>query len=377
MSWSGYGKTVLVHDWLNGMRGGERCLELIGRQFPEAPIYTLLYRPEAVSDDIRAHEVRVSGLQRLPGFAGHYRWFLPLFPWAVETFRAEADVRLVLSTSHCVAKGFRAPEGAKHVCYCFTPMRYAWELQAEYFGKGGLKRTLLDPFLKRRRKWDRESAGRVDRFVAISRHVQARIREHYGRESSVVYPPVATEFYTPDGASGAGAEAAARGDYDLVVSALVPYKRIDLAVEAYALSGRRLVVAGAGSELAALKKKAPANVEFAGRPDDAAVRELYRGCRMLVFPGEEDFGIVPVEAQACGKPVVAFGKGGLLETVREGETGVFFGEQTAEALAAAVEKAAGMRWDAGAIRANAERFSRERFLAGLERELDAATGARR
>ena len=204
MSWSGYGKTVLVHDWLNGMRGGERCLELIGEQLPEAPIYTLLYRPEAVSEGIRAHEVRVSGLQRVPGFAGHYRWFLPLFPWAVESFRAEGDVRLVLSTSHCVAKGFRAPPGAKHVCYCFTPMRYAWELQAEYFGKGGLKRRLLDPFLKRLREWDRESSARVDRFVAISRHVQARIREHYGRESAVVYPPVATEFYTPGTAGARG-----------------------------------------------------------------------------------------------------------------------------------------------------------------------------
>ena len=353
---------ALAHDWLNGMRGGERCLDLICREFPRAELYTLLHRPELVSEAIRNRTVHASGLQRLPFFREHYRWFLPLFPAAIEAFRLPAGTDLVISTSHCVAKGIVPPPGAKHLCYCFTPMRYAWSLQEEYFGRNRLKRAALDLALARLRKWDREASARVDRFVAISRHVQARIREHYGRDAAVVYPPVATQFFTPDARGG-------HDGYDLVVSALVPYKRVDLAVRTYARTGYPLKVAGAGTELAALRRLAGPNVEFLGRVPDEGVRELYRRCRFLVFPGEEDFGIVPLEAQACGKPVLAYGKGGLLETVVEGRTGVFFAEQTEEALVGAAERAAGTAWDAAEIRAHAEQFGEERFLAGLRAEI--------
>ena len=353
---------ALAHDWLNGMRGGERCLDLICKEFPEAELYTLLYRPEQVSAAIRSRKVHVAGLQRVPGFREHYRWFLPLFPMAMESFRVPAGTDLVLSTSHCVAKGLVPPAGAKHLCYCFTPMRYAWSLQQEYFGRNSAKRAVLELMLGRLRKWDRAASARVDRFVAISRHVQARIQEYYGRESVVVYPPVATQFFTPDDRGG-------HDDYDLVVSALVPYKRVDLAVRAYAQTGFPLKIAGAGTELEALKMLAAPNVEFLGRVPDEQIRDLYRRCRFLVFPGEEDFGIVPLEAQACGKPVLAFGKGGLLETVVAGRTGVFFNEQTEEALAEAAARAEDFAWDAAAIRAHAEQFSEARFLEGLRAEI--------
>ena len=368
---SGPRKVALAHDWLNGMRGGERCLELVCREFPEADLYTLLYRPEMVSEPIRARRVHASGLQRLPFFREHYRWFLPLFPAAIESFRVPEGTELVLSTSHCVAKGIVPPKGAKHLCYCFTPMRYAWSLQEDYFGRRGLKRAAIDQVLARLRRWDRAASDRVDRFVAISRHVRDRIRLHYGREAAVVYPPVATEYFTPDGSGG-------HDGFDLVVSALVPYKRVDLAVRAYSQSGYPLKVAGVGTEMDALRKMAAPNVEFLGRVPDEGVRDLYRRCRFLAFPGEEDFGIVPLEAQACGKPVLAFGRGGLLETVVDGRTGLFFGEQTPEALAAAATRAAGMAWDAAAIRAHAEGFGEERFLRGLREEIDALlAGGRR
>lgn len=355
-------KVALAHDWLNGMRGGERCLDLICKEFPQAELYTLLYRPEQVTEAIRNRKVHVSGLQRVPGFLDHYRWFLPLFPMAMESFRVPAGTDLVLSTSHCVAKGLVPPAGAKHLCYCFTPMRYAWSLQEEYFGRNPVKRAALELALGRLRKWDQAASARVDRFVAISQYVKARIEKFYGREAAVVYPPVATQFFTPDERGG-------HDGYDLVVSALVPYKRVDLAVRAYARTGFPLKIAGVGTELEALKKLGAPNVEFLGRVPDEGVRELYRRCRFLVFPGEEDFGIVPLEAQACGKPVLAYGKGGLLETVGEGQTGVFFGEQTAEALAEAAARAAGIAWDAGVIRRHAEQFGEARFLDGMRAEI--------
>lgn len=362
-------KVALAHDWLNGMRGGERCLELIGREFPHADLYTLLFQPEQVTDPIRNRRVHVSGLSRIPGFQRHYRWFLPLFPRAIEAFRLPPDTNLIISTSHCVAKGIRPPPGARHLCYCFTPMRYAWALQAEYFGRGGIKRALLDVILKRLRRWDKAASSRVDHFVAISRHVQARIQKFYNRDSTVVYPPVATRYFTPDERGG-------HDGFDLVVSALVPYKRVDLAVQAYAQTGYPLKIAGAGTEKAALQKIAPPNVQFVGRVADEDIRALYRRCRLLIFPGEEDFGIVPLEAQACGKPVVAYGRGGLLETVLAGQTGHFFTEHTPAALADAVAQAAAHTWDPAAIRRHAEQFSEARFLEGLRAEITRLMGSK-
>lgn len=350
-------KVALSHDWLTGMRGGEKCLELLAQGFPAAPIYTLIHNPRAVSDAINRHPIRTSPLQQIPGIFAGYRYFLPLFP-LMERLFAPPDAELIISTSHCAAKALRKRPGAKHLCYCFTPMRYAWAFHDEYLGAGSLKQAAARPVLAALRRWDRRVSDRVDRFVGISHHVADRIRRFYGREADVVYPPVDTAFYTPSDAPRAGG-------FDLVVSALVPYKRIDLAVRAYCRLGYPLKVVGAGTETDALRAAAGPMTEFLGWRSNEEIRELYRSCRTLLFPGEEDFGIVPLEAQACGAPVVAFARGGALETLVDGRTAAFFHEQTEDALLAAVESAAARAWDADAIRRNAERFSSQRYLDGL------------
>ncbi len=356
-------RVALSHDWLTGMRGGERVLEILCAGFPDAPIHTLIHNPEAVSETIRRHPVRTSWLQSVPGVFGNYRRMLPLFPFAVHAMpRPAAD--LVISTSHCVAKALRTHPGTRHLCYCFTPMRYAWTFHDEYLGRNPLKRMAALPVLAGLRAWDRATAARVSRFVAISRHVRDRIRRFYGRNADVVYPPVDTERCTP-GPSASGA------DYDLIVSALVPYKRVDLAIDAYRRSGHPLKIVGVGGEFRRLKLIASPNIELLGWQPDATILDLYRGCRLLVFPGEEDFGIVPLEAQACGKPVVAYARGGALETVVAGATGVFFDAQTPEALHAAVDACAATRWDAAAIRRHAERFGVQTFIDGLARAIEA------
>jgi glycosyltransferase involved in cell wall biosynthesis len=349
----------LCHDWLTGMRGGERVLEILGEGFPRARLYTLLHRPEAVSEVINDRPISTSFLQRLPGIHRYYRGFLPLMPLAIRSLEMY-DADLLISTSHCVAKGLRpAHRRTRHLCYCFTPMRYAWLFHEEYFGANRLKRAALAPLLAALRRWDLAASDRVDSFVAISRAVRDRIRTFYGREASVVYPPANTDYFTPDGAPPDA--------FDLVVSALVPYKKIDLAVEAYrSLPDRQLRIIGAGTEYRRLRARAPANVQFLGRLDDAEVRGHLRRCRLLVFPGEEDFGIVPVEAMACGRPVVAFGRGGVTETVVHARTGLFFAEQTPAALADAVAQAALTHWDAEEIRRRAEEFSIPRFIAEFD-----------
>lgn len=348
-------KVVLSHDWLTGMRGGERVLELLCEGFPDAPVYTLLHNPGSVCETISRHRIETSCLQHVPGIFSGYRWFLPLFPWAVGRMGPPA-ADVLISTSHCIAKGLKPAPGTKHLCYCFTPMRYAWIFYDEYFGKNLFKKALFKPVLNALRKWDLKASERVDRFVAISEHVRKRIRDCYGRDADVVYPPVDTEFFTPGGE---------QEDFDLIVSALVPYKRIDLAVKAYNQTGRKLKIVGIGTNDAELRRASGPNVEFLGWKDDAAIRELYRRCRCLVFPGEEDFGIVPLEAQACGRPVVAYARGGTLETVVDGSTGVFFENQTPEDLIDAVEKCRQKSWDIQVIRANAQKFSRQRFIDGM------------
>jgi glycosyltransferase involved in cell wall biosynthesis len=341
------------------MRGGERVLEHLCRAYPDAPILTLLANPAAVSDEIRRHPIQTSFLQSIPGIHRRYRYLLPLFPAAVRSLRVP-PCDLVISTSHCAIKSVRPPPGARHLCYCFTPMRYAWQFYAEYFGRNPVKALAAKPLLAWLRRWDRRTSQRVDRFVAISRHVADRIRRAYGREPDVVYPPVETDYWTP----GPGPVAEV-GAYDLIVSALVPYKRVDLAVGAWARSGQKLKVVGTGTEAANLQRVAGPNVEFLGWQTDEAIRDLYRGCRMLVFPGEEDFGIVPLEAQACGRPVVAYRAGGAMETVLEGETGVFFGRQDEESLLAAARECASRPWNPPLIRRHAETFAPSRFMAGL------------
>jgi glycosyltransferase involved in cell wall biosynthesis len=353
---------VLCHDWLTGMRGGEAVLQILCEAFPNAPIYTLIHNSAAVSEKINAHKITTSWLQNVPGIMKNYRYFLPFFPGAIEGMTPPtADI--LISTSHCVAKGLIPRPGTKHLCYCFTPMRYAWTFYEEYFGRSPVKAMFARLVLPSLRKWDKDSSSRVHRFVTLSHHVKKRIKDFYGRESDVVYPPVDTARLTPSRVNE-------HRDFDLIVSALVPYKRIDLAVRAYSRSGHPLKVVGVGTETAALKAIAAPNIEFLGWQSDEAVLELYRTCRMLIFPGEEDFGLVPIEAQACGKPVVAYGKGGVLESLKDGVTGVFFDQQVEESLLAGVEKCAGMKWDADAIRANAERFSVDNFVDGLAESIE-------
>lgn len=352
-------QTVLSHDWLTGMRGGERCLELLCDGFPDAPLYALVHEPEKISDTINAHPVTTSILQA--GITRKYfRAALPLLPTIVERFRPPS-CDLVISTNHCVAKGIPVPEGAKHLCYCFTPMRYGI-FYHDYFGESLLNELAVRPLLASLRRWDVRSSSRIDRFVAISEHVRRRIRYIYNRDADVVYPPVDTERYTPDSSP--------RETYDLAVSALVPYKRIDLAVRAYTTMNKPLHVVGTGGRFDALRREAGPSVEFLGWQTDEQILEQYRRCRFLLFPGEEDFGIVPLEAQACGTPVIAYGRGGALETIRHGETGWFFRRQAVADLIEAVEAAEGRAWDSAAIRANAERFHPQRFIDGLADSID-------
>lgn len=350
----------LGHDWLTGMRGGERVLECLCDAFPTAPISTLIYNPSVISACIRSHAVQASFLNGVPGMAQHYRNFLPLMPAAARSL-PRATGELLITTSHCVAKSFRKAKGGRHLCVCFTPMRYAWTFFEEYFGHSPVKAALIKPVLACLRAWDRRTAMDVDCFVAISHHVAERIQRFYGRHSEVVYPAVDTQRCTP------AKDVKAGGTYDLIVSALVPYKRVDLAVELYSKKGWPLKVVGIGGCEEALRRKAGPSVEFLGRLPDPEVLELYRHCRLLVFPGEEDYGIVPLEAQACGRPVVAYGKGGALETISEGKTGVFFTEQTLESLEEAVQRCAAAQFDPALIRQHALQFGTEQFYAGLAR----------
>ncbi len=351
-------KTALAHDWLTGMRGGERVLELLCRLFPEAPIYTLIHDPNAVSTTINSHQIHTSWLQRIPGITRHYRPFLPLFPAAARSFSPQpAD--LFISASHCVAKGIAPPPGSRRLCYCFTPMRYAWVCPKDYFGRNPLVALLIKPLLAALRRWDIAANSRVDKFVAISRHVQQRIRDYYGRDADVVYPPVDTEYWTPDPTAeqppGPGREL---GEYYLVLSALVPYKRIDIAVKACAKSGKPLRVVGTGTEYNNLRKAAGPNTQFLGRLPDDEIRNLYRNCRALIFPGEEDFGLVPLEVQACGRPVIA---------LRKDVTGLFFSTPDPDALNEAVARFESETWDPAAIRSHAEKFNIPAFEKAFER----------
>jgi glycosyltransferase involved in cell wall biosynthesis len=358
-------RVVLVHDWLTGMRGGEKCLEVLCQRWPHAPLFTLLHQAGRVSPAIERRAIHTSFLQRLPGAHRYYRYLLPLMPLAARWRLPPCD--LVISLSHCVAKAAQPPRGVPHVCYCFTPMRYAWHLRDSYFGKGktgGFKRKLLGRFLARLRSWDRRTAQRVTHFIAISQTVRRRIAECYGRDSAVIYPPVDTDFFCP--------APVPRTDYYLAVSAFAPYKRLDLAVAACRRLRRHLVIIGTGQDERRLRGLAGPNMSFLGWQPDTVIRDHLRRCRALLFPGEEDFGIVPVEAQACGTPVIALGRGGATETIippggHPEPTGMWFEEQTAECLVAALERYEKRARDftPGAARRQALRFHAPRFAAEM------------
>jgi glycosyltransferase involved in cell wall biosynthesis len=362
---------ALVHDWLTGMRGGERVLERIAAMHPAAPLFTLVWTRGAVSAALESHPIRTSYLQWFPGAETHYRWLLPFYPNAIESFDL-AGHDVVISTSHAAAKGVRVPRGTFHLSYIHTPMRYVWDLEQTYFPDGRFPwpaSWFVRSTCARLRGWDRATSRRPHALLANSEHVAARIRRHWGRDSEVVHPPVDVHRF----AVGTGA----RERY-LLAGAFAPYKRADLALAACGTLGRAVTVSGSGQERATLERVAPAGTEFLGWVDEGAMPGVYASARALLFPGEEDFGMMPVEALASGTPVIAFGRGGALETVGRGASeaalatvraggvarvpgGVLFGTQSAAGVAAAMELFERERFDPHELRALADPFASERF----------------
>lgn len=351
-------KVAVIHYWLVGMRGGEKVLESICELFPQADIYTHVYDAQAVSPTIRRHKVKTTFIQGLPFAKTRYPYYLPLMPLALE----QLDLRgydLVISTESGPAKGVIVPPSAVHVCYCHSPMRYLWNMYPDYRAQAGaLTRALMPPLMHYLRLWDYAAAARVDHFIANSENVARRIRRYWKRDAEVICPPVDMDAFTLG---------EARGDHYLFVGQLTAYKRADLAIEAFNHSGRRLVVVGHGEEEARMRKLAGPTVDVRGQVSRAELQSLMTSCRALIFPNEEDFGIVALEAMAAGRPVVAFARGGALETVVDGRTGVFFHEPTAESLNAAVDRleTAEADFDPATLRAHAGSFSTEAFEARL------------
>lgn len=357
-------RVALVHDWLTGTRGGEKVLLELVRMFPDAPVFTLFHFPGSQHPEIEAREIRTTFLQSLVSPSRNYRPLLPLFFAAAESWDL-SGYDLVISTSHCVAKNAKKDAGAFHLCYCHTPVRYLHDQFDEYF-RGRPAAVVAAARLVRAplRAWDVATVPRVDAFLANSANVKDRIARLWRRDAAVVLPPVDTEFYTP----GPGGER--RGL--LVVSALAPYKRLDDAIAAANVRKLPLTIAGFGPESRRLEAMAGETVVFADTPNDTMLRQLYRSAEAVLMPGEEDFGIVPLEAQACGTPVIALGRGGALETVRDGETGVLMPEPGAASLLAAFDRLRSLRLDPAAAVANAARFSREAFRGRFRRALDEA-----
>jgi len=351
-------RLALVHDWLNQIGGAEDVLETLVEMFPRAPIYTSMYWREGMPVAYRAWDIRTTWMDHLPGIYRRHQPYLPLYPLAF----ARLDLSgydVVLSNKSGFCHGMRTGE-AVHVCYCLTPTRYVWNFKT-YAAREALPPTLkaaLCPLVALLRRWDYQAAQRVDHFVAISREVQARIRRTYGRASVVIHPPVVTARFHP---------AVTHDDYYLIVSRLIPYRRIDLAVHAFNQLGLPLVIAGDGRCRAVLEDQARSNVTFLGRVPDEEVPDLFARCRAYILPGVEDFGIAPVQAQAAGRPVIAYGAGGALDTVVEGKTGAFFHEPTPEALAAAVRTFDPDAIDPRACVQNANRFDVSVFKRQLMR----------
>lgn len=354
---------AIVHEWLTSMRGGEKCVEALCEMFPRATLFTLVHVSGSVSPTIERMSIRTSFIQNLPMAGTRYRHYLPLFPTAIERLDL-SEFDLVISSHHCVAKGVRTRPDALHVCYCHTPMRYIWDQYDEYFGPGRagmLTRAGMRMAVGYLRRWDIRTATRPHFFIANSENVRQRINVLYGRDADVIHPPVHTDRFTltprTDG-------------YFLVVSAFVPYKRIDLAIEACKQTNDRLIVVGDGPENARLRLLSGPKTEFLGWVENNRLAELYAGCSAVLFPGIEDFGIVPVEAMAAGKPVLAYAKGGALETVKHGETGILFREQTVSSLVNAIILSRQTRFSPEKLRAFAVTFDvseyKEKMMGYLE-----------
>lgn len=348
-------KASLAHDWLTGMRGGERVLEEFCAVLPQADLYTLVHRAGSVSELIENRPIHTSFLQRLPGGIRHYRYFLPLYPWAVSRLRPRG-IDLLLSSSHAAAKGIRPPAGALHVSYVHAPMRYMWDGFDEYFGVGRARwpvrmaARLLRPVLQ---KWDRQSAAMVDHFIVNSRFIQEQVRRFYGRDSTVIHPPVSLERFSPGGA---------KADFFLMVGAFAPNKRVHHAIETFNRLQLPLCIVGGGQEEARCRALAGDTIQFLGELGDEETALLYRQARAFIFPGRDDFGITPLEAQASGTPVIAWAAGGALETVSP-QTGILYEREGPEALEEAMNSflAGPERFHPAACIANARRFGRERF----------------
>jgi glycosyltransferase involved in cell wall biosynthesis len=364
-------KTALVHDWLVAYAGSEKVVEELAALWPEAPIYTLFHDPASMrATPFEGRDIRVSGLNRLPGAVQRYRSFLPLMPFAAEQF----DLRgydVVISSSHAVAKGVLVGAEQLHLSYVHSPMRYAWDLYQQYLEEAnlttGARATLAKVILHYLRLWDSTTANRVDVFMANSHYVSRRIWRTYRRPARVLYPPVQVERFDPT---------RPREDFYLTLSRMVPYKKMDLIVEAFARSGKPLVVIGDGPDRAKIESLATSNITLLGRQPDAVVADLMERCRAFVFAADEDFGITPVEAQAAGAPVIAYGQGGVLESVVPNRTGVFFGQQQVASLNRAVDLfEAHPGFDARLIRQQAERFAPAQFAAGAVQIVDTAYAA--
>jgi glycosyltransferase involved in cell wall biosynthesis len=346
-------RVAVIHDWLTGMRGGEAVLEAILDALPEAELFTLFHFKGSMSAKIESRTIHTSSLQKLAMRASDYRHLLPLYPRAAREF----DLRgfdLIVSSSHCVAKGVDA-RGKRHLSYCHTPMRYIWDRFDDYFPRSKpLRRAAMVSIAAWLRRWDVKTASEVTKFVANSTFVRDRIRRYYDRDAAVIHPFVDDAFLQPPLET-------TRGDYHIVVSALVPYKRVDLAVAAAAASGRKLVVIGGGPLLDELKQRGGHNVEIVGAVSREAIIERVARAQSLILPGVEDFGITPLEAMALGTPVVALGEGGVLDSVQPGRTGIFFSQPSVDSLRRALDEVESRPWDRTAIRAHAATFSRAKF----------------
>lgn len=358
-------RVALVHYWLVSMRGGERVLESLCRMFPDADIYTHVVDRSKISRILAAHRITETFIGKLPFAKRWYQKYLPLMPWALEALDL-TDYDLIISNESGPAKGIVPPADGVHLAYVCSPMRYIWDKYHVYRSAAGwFTRLLMLPIAHRLRIWDTASAARVDHFMADSTFVAQRINKFWRREADIVFPPVAVEEFEP-------AAADELEDYYLWAGELVSYKRPDLAIEAFRRNGRRLIVIGDGAERAALERRAPANITFLGKVGFADLKRHMARCRALVFPGEEDFGIIPVEVQASGRPVIAFGRGGILDTVIDGETGILYRGDGAEALVTAIarfEQSDLVRGSTAACVANAARFTEEAFQSGVQAAL--------
>lgn len=350
-------KVALVHDYLVQYGGAERVLEALAEIFPEAPIYTLLYDDEKMNGALKGRVIKTSFLQKIPFAKKHHRLFLALMPGAVERLDL-SGFDLIVSDSSSFSKGIIKPAGSMHICYCHTPLRYAWDYTDKYIKESSYPKIVkffLPPVINFVKKWDFKAAQRPDYFIANSNFIADKIKKYYGRDAEVIYPPVEITNNSQQTTHNK------KEDYYLIVSRLMPYKRVDLAIEAFNDLGLKLKIVGDGPDRKRIEKTAKNNIEFTGTKSNGDLADFYKNCKAFIFPQEEDFGIAAVEAQMYGKPVIAFRSGGACESVIENKTGIFFNKQNKDSLIAAIKKFEGLKFDAEEIKSHSQKFSKEEF----------------